>query len=333
MKKSKNKNLVIVYVLLVVILVMMSLISIFVGRYKIEFSVIVEFFKTGNIGNTEKNVILFLRIPRILKAILIGAGLATSGAIYQSVFNNKLVSPDLLGVSNGACVGACASMLLGLSGLVIGLNSFIVGVVAVLITITISIFVKNKSNITYILAGIAVSGLMSSFLGLIKYLADNELVLAEMTYWLMGSLAGSSMEDIYVMAGVIVPLLVVAIVISDKINIVSLGRSDARSLGLNYNLYVVILILISTALTSASVAFCGTISWIGLVIPNIVRLIFGNNNKKVIPISMLAGSIFLLIVDMLSRSLAANEIPLSVISGIIGTPLFVFTIIKKRKDI
>jgi iron complex transport system permease protein len=259
--------------------------------------------------------------------------LAVSGAIYQSTFNNKLVSPDLLGVSSGASVGACLAILVGFSSALISVFAFIFGFVAVALTLLISRTFKNKSNIILILCGLAVGGLMSSLVGLMKYLADNEMKLAEMTFWLLGDLSGSTIKEFWIMLSVTIAGCALAIILSWRLNIISLGAKESKSLGVNYKVTMVLFIIVATALTAVSVAIGGTIGWIGLVIPNIVRLFVGSNNKKVIPISMLSGAIMMIVVDTIARSLAPNEIPLSIITGILGTPVFIYAIFKRRREI
>ena len=331
-EKEKKKHIVTI-VVLVALLVFLFFLSMCVGRYEISIGDVFRFFAGQTIDDISHNVILKLRIPRTLVAVLIGCALSLSGAIYQSAFNNKLVSPDLLGVSSGASVGACFGILLGLSSAVIGLFAFLVGFCAVFLSLLIAKIFKNKSNVILILSGLAVGGLMSSLVGLMKYLAESEIKLAEMTYWLLGDISASTMEDVYLLLPVVIIGCVLSIFLSWNLNIVSLGRKESKSLGVNYNLTMMALIIIATALTATSVSISGTIGWIGLVIPNVVRLIVGSNNKKVIPVSMLMGSVFMTIVDILARSLAPNEIPLSVITGIIGTPLFIFAIYQRRKEL
>ena len=259
--------------------------------------------------------------------------MAVSGAIYQSTFNNKLVSPDLLGVSSGASVGACLAILVSFSSALISVFAFIFGFVAVALTLLISRTFKNKSNIILILCGLAVGGLMSSLVGLMKYLADNEMKLAEMTFWLLGDLSGSTIKEFWIMLPVTIAGCALAIILSWRLNIISLGAKESKSLGVNYKVTMVLFIIVATALTAVSVAIGGTIGWIGLVIPNIVRLFVGSNNKKVIPISMLSGAIMMIVVDTIARSLAPNEIPLSIITGILGTPVFIYAIFKRRREI
>ena len=331
--KNVNKKFNILLVVLSVLLIVTFFISMCVGRYGVSIGEVFKFFTGQKIDQTSYNVMLYLRLPRTLIAVLVGIALTLSGAIYQSAFNNRLVSPDLLGVSSGASVGACFAILLGFSTALISVFAFIVGAVTVVITLLIAKAFKNKTNVILILSGLAVGGVMSSLVGLIKYLADNEMKLAEMTFWLLGDLSKVTMDDFYVLLPVVTVCSIIAILLSWRLNIISLGQKEAKSLGVNYKINFVLLIAVATILTAISVSVSGTIGWIGLVIPNITRLLIGSNNKKLIPISMLIGAIFMVIVDMLARGLAPNEIPLSVITGILGTPLFIFAIYKRRKDI
>lgn len=331
--KDNSKRFVITLIVLSAILVVLFFTSMCLGRYPVSIVDVFKFFTFQEIEETPHKVIEYLRLPRTLIALLIGCSLAVSGAIYQSAFNNKLVSPDLLGVSSGASVGACLAILIGFSSALISVFAFVFGFAAVALTLLISKTFKNKSNIILILCGLAVGGLMSSLVGLMKYLADNEMKLAEMTFWLLGDLSNTTMNDFLVMLPVTVAGCALAILLSWRLNIISLGAKESKALGANYKVTMTLLIVVATALTAVSVAIGGTIGWVGLVIPNIVRLFVGSNNKKVIPISILLGSIMMIVVDTIARSLSPNEIPLSIITGILGTPVFVYAIFKRRREI
>ncbi len=319
--------------ILTVLAALLFFVSMCVGRYSVPVGDVFAYFTGSSIPDTSSRVIEYLRIPRTLMAALVGAALAISGAIYQSIFNNKLVSPDLLGVSTGAGVGACFGILLGLSAVFINAYAFVMGFVAVLLSMSIAKAFRNRSNVILLLSGIAVGGLMSSLIGLMKYLADNEMKLAEMTFWLLGDLSGTAMSDVYPMLLILVVFGAIVMLFAWKANIVSMGERESGTLGVNYRSTMLILIISATALTAGAVSVSGTIGWIGLVIPNIVRLVVGSDNRSVIPISALTGASFLIVVDMLARTISPNEIPLSVITGIIGTPLFIYAIYKKRRDI
>ena len=331
-KKNKTRFITSIIVLSA-LTVVLFFVSMFVGRFKIPFADVVKYFTGQTLPEISERVITYLRLPRTLLAALVGCALATSGTIYQSAFNNKLVSPDLLGVSSGASVGACFAILLGLSGALISVFSFALGFITVILTVLVAKIFKNKSNVVLLLSGIAVGGLMSSGIGLMKYLADDEMKLAEMTYWLLGDLSGATMKEVFVMLPIVAISCVVTILMSWRVNIVSLGEKESKTLGINYKANMGILIAIATLLTAGAVSVSGSIGWIGLVIPNVIRLIVGSDNKKVLPLSMLLGAAFMIIVDMLARTLAPNEIPLSVITGIIGTPLFIYAIFKRRKEL
>ena len=331
--RKEKRNFVIAISVLLVALIVSFLGSMCVGRYSISVGDCFGFLFGQEIDGVSYKVLLNLRLPRTLIAICVGASLAVSGAIYQGIFNNKLVSPDILGVSSGASVGACFGILVGFSTGLVSALAFVVGLVTVALTLLISKALRNKSNIVIVLSGLAVGGLMSSLVGLMKYLADNEMKLAEMTFWLLGDLSKVSINDFWIILPMSALGIAISVLMSWRLNILSLGRKESKSLGLNYSLNSVILIVVATVLTAVSVSISGTIGWIGLAIPNLVRLLVGSDNKKVVPISVLMGSLFMVICDMLARSLAPNEIPLSVITGIIGTPLFLFSIFKRRKDL
>ena len=328
-----NRGFWLAIVLLSLSAVLLFFVSMCIGRYHIPIEEVFAYFTGASLPETSSRVIEYLRIPRTLMAALVGAALAISGAIFQSIFNNKLVSPDLLGVSTGAGVGACFAILLGSAALLINIYAFVMGFIAVMMSVTIAKAFHNRSNVILLLSGIAVGGLMSSLIGLMKYLADNEIKLAEMTFWLLGDLSQTSMSAVYPMLLIVAVFGIIVMIHSWNANIVSMGERESGTLGVNYRVTMMILIISATALTAGAVAVSGTIGWIGLVIPNAVRLVVGSDNRAVFPISALTGASFLMIVDMLARSLAPNEIPLSVITGLIGTPLFIYAIYKKKRDI
>ena len=266
-------------------------------------------------------------------ALLVGIALSLSGLIYQDIFQNKLVSPDFLGVSSGASVGACLAILLGLGGAWICSMSFLFGIIAMLLTLLISRIFRNTSPTILLLSGIVISGLMDSGIGLIKYMADSDNQLGEITYWLLGTFSKVTFNEVYLMVPIVTISVVVLFLLRWRINIISLGKEEAESRGLNYNFYMIVIIFFVTFLTACSVSFCGIIGWVGLVIPHIVRLIIGRNSKNTIPIIIFVGAIFMILSDVISRSFTFSEVPLSVITGFIGTPIFVYTLYVRRNKI
>ena len=329
-----NKKSIIFLSVSILILVVVFCVALMVGRYPISIS---DFFNCvfgyGEGYETQQSIILNLRLPRTLMACFVGIGLSLSGLLYQEIFQNKLTSPDLLGVSTGASVGASIAIILGLASVYVSIFAFIAGVITVIITLLVSKLFKNGTSITLILAGIIVGGFMSALLSLVKYFADPTTTLSVITYWLMGSFENSTINQVYIMLPIIIVCCSVLLVLSWRINIVALGEEEAQTKGLNYKFYRILIIGIATLLTASSVAFCGTISWIGLVIPHIVRLIVGRDTKKTIPLCISFGAIFMILVDIFSRTFTDSEIPLSAVTGLFGTVIFVLLLVYKREEI
>lgn len=317
-----------------ILLFLVFIMGLVVGKYNISLPTFFDaIFNPETTFTTERSIIQNLRLPRTIVALLSGIALSVSGLVYQDIFQNKLVSPDFLGVSSGASVGACTAILLGLGSIWIFSFSFVFGIVAMLLTFLVSKILKNTSPTIMLLSGIIVSGLMDSGIGLIKYLADSDNQLGEITYWLLGTFSKVTMKEAYIMIPIVLLCTVFLFVIRWRINIISLGKEESQSRGLNYKAYLILLIIIVTMLTTSTVSFCGIIGWIGLVIPHIVRLLVGRNATKTIPLSILLGSIFMIICDVISRSFTFSEIPLSVVTGFIGTPIFVLLLFLRRNKI
>ncbi len=278
-----------------------------------------------------KSMVISVRLPRVIAAAAIGAALSVSGATYQGIFKNPLVSPDLLGVSAGATVGASAAILLGLSSSLIQICALAGGICAVLITVSIPRLFSNNSSTMLVLAGIVVSGFMSALQGLAKYVADPESQLASIVFWTMGSLASVMMKNVLPVLPAIVIALGVILGIRWRVNLLSLGTAEAQSLGVNIALVRGVAVLCSTILTACSVCISGTIGWVGLVIPHFSRLLIGEDNRYMIPAAMLLGAVFMIVVDTAARTLTSGEIPLSIITGLLGTPIFIL-LLKRQKS-
>ena len=277
-----------------------------------------------------ESVIYTLRLPRVVAAILVGGALSLSGAAYQGVFKNPLVSPDLLGVSTGACVGAAIAILLHLNATGIQLLAFAFGMLTVGLTVSIPRLMKNDSVTMLVLSGVIVGGIMSSIMGVIKYIADPETELADITYWQMGSLAKVTQSDVLAIILPIVAAAALLIAIRWQINLLSLGDREAKTLGIRIGLTRNVIILCSTLLTACAVCLCGTIGWVGLVIPHLSRILVGPDNVKSIPVSCVLGSIFMLLIDTVARSATTLEIPLSILTGLIGAPFYLYILVKQR---
>ena len=340
----KAKTLIAIFVLAAVFL------SLFLGRYGLTpieviqaaFSYIRKAFiclgllftnpeaiPAGGIPMTDPERILWrIRLPRILLVMLVGAALAVAGASYQGMFKNPLTSPDLLGASAGASLGACLGLLWSWSGPAVQLLAFIGGVAAVAMAMWLNKLVDYDPTLGLVLAGILVSTLFQSGMSIIKMVADGDDKLPEITFWLMGSFSRTRVEDLLVA----IPILAGFIILltqSWKLNVLSFGDEEARAMGINTRYTRFWVILGSTLVTSASVAVAGIIGWIGLVIPHLARAVVGPNYRVLLPTSMLVGAGFLLLVDNLARLLMSIEIPIGILTSILGVPFFIF-IFKKN---
>lgn len=274
-----------------------------------------------------------LRVPRILASVLCGMMLSMSGVTYQGIFKNPLISPDFLGVSSGACVGAAIAILMGFSGLVLSGFAFAGGIIAVSLTVLIPAIMKSDSNIMLVLSGVIVGGAMSSMLGFLKYVADPETQLAAITYWTMGSFSYITLKDISsVILTMVIPTIIL-IAISWWLDVLSMGESEAKTLGANIVLIRNLAIACATLMTASSVCISGTIGWIGLVIPHFARMIVGPNNTRLIPAAGLMGGIFLLLVDTITRTISLAEMPVSILTGLIGAPFYAILLYRQRKTL
>ena len=306
--------------------------ALMVGKYSIGFNdFITAIFTNDKSVNMERSIIINLRLPRTIMAGLTGIALSVSGLLYQEIFQNKLVSPDLLGVSHGAGAGAAFAIVLGFSSVFISISAFMFGIITVFVTLLVSKIFRNKSSTILLLSGIIVGGFMQAILSLIKYIANPETQLSDITYWLMGSFADSTMKEVRILLPIVLISVIFLLCISWKINIVALGREEAQTKGTNYVFYRTLIIVIATLLTASSVAFSGTISWIWLVIPHIVRIIIGKNTTRSIPLTCTFGGIFMIVVDILSRSFTGAEIPLSAVTGLFGTIIFITLLFMNRR--
>lgn len=277
-----------------------------------------------------ESAIYMIRLPRVLSAMMIGAALALSGAAYQSVFKNPLVAPDMLGVSSGACVGASLAILFGLGSSFVQVWAFIGGLIAVSCAVSIPKIIGKNSIIMLVLSGIIVSGLMSSFLGIIKYLADSETQLPEITYWQLGSLVNVLWLNIISSGVPILFCILFMLLIRWRMNILTLGDVEIHMLGNSQGWLRYGIILAATILTACSVCISGTIGWVGLVIPHFSRMLVGPDNQKLIPLTVVLGAAFLLLIDTISRASINSEIPLSILTGLIGAPFYFYLLVRER---
>jgi len=326
--KNENKEIISI-VLLVFLPIILFFASFLMGRYPVSpvdvvKTILSPIFPQLTVSSTINTIVWQIRLPRILAALLVGASLSMAGTAFQGIFKNPLVSSDLLGVSNGAGFGAALAILFSGSGIVIQIFAFIFGIISVSITYLISKAYKAGGILILILSGVAISAFFNSLISAIKFVADPEDKLPEIVYWLMGSLASITMDEIIM---IIIPLFIGFIILyllRWQMNILAMGDEEAQSLGLNPSRVRLIIIAACTLLTSAAVSISGIIGWIGMIIPHMARIVVGPDNKILIPASLSLGASFLLLIDNISRVVISIEIPIGILTSIIGVPLFLY---------
>ncbi len=324
-----------VLLLLTALLLVLCVTELCCGRYQVSVRDTLRILLSGIIpmehdwSDMARSAVVLIRLPRMLGAILIGAALALSGCAYQSIFQNPLVSPDLLGVSNGACIGAALAILGSGGAVMVQLGAFLGGMAAVGLTAAIPRLMRKKSTVTLVLSGVIVSGLCGSIMGIIKYVADPESELAEIVYWQMGSLSKLTTKSLPPMVPVIVVCIVGLLILRWRVNVLSLGDREAQALGVNLRLERGVVVVLSTLLTASSVCLAGTISWVGLVMPHLARGLVGTDNTRTLPVAALLSACFMLVVDLCARGLTGAELPVSILTGIIGAPFFAFILAKE----
>lgn len=272
-----------------------------------------------------------IRLPRVLSAVLIGASLSVAGSAYQGMFRNPLVSPDILGVSSGASLGAALAILGGASGWMVQLSAFGGGVAAVAVSYLISRKSAHSHTLSLVLTGSMIMSLCNAGVTMIKYVADPDDVLQQITFWLMGSLTKTDLDALRRSLPPMLMGLTLILLFRWRINLATLDEEEARSLGLNVQPFRLLLIAASTLLSAASVCLGGLIGWVGLMIPHLARALVGADYRRLIPASAMLGGIYLLLMDDLARSILSMELPLGVVTSIMGAPFFVFLILKKRR--
>ncbi|MGH8729786.1 MAG: FecCD family ABC transporter permease [Burkholderiales bacterium] len=320
-------------------LVVLVLLAFSVGRFPISPSELLTILLTkvsgtsSELPSTAETVIFQIRGPRVIAAIVVGAALAAAGAAYQGMFRNPLVSPDILGVSAGAAVGAVLGIFFSQSVILIQAFAFAGGLVAVAVVYAIGSSVRGHDPIlALILSGVIIGTLLGSCIALLKYLADPYDQLPAITFWLLGSLASVAPDDLAVVVPVVLIGLAPLYFLRWRMNLLSLPDDEARALGVDTRNLRIIVVCGATLMTAASVAISGIIGWIGLIIPHAARMLVGPDFARMLPLSMLLGVCFLLGVDTLARTIATIEVPPGVLTAVIGTPLFIWLLAVARRS-
>lgn len=337
-KSASSKRVDIILGALVVVLVVAAGASLMMGRYPIDplqaTAMLVNLVIPLDQTWTDQQATLFfnVRLPRILLALMVGCCLSVAGAAYQGTFQNPLVSPDILGASQGAAFGAACAILAGFTGAMVSVSAFFVSLLTVALVLLISSRAKGNHMMVVVLAGVMVSSLFQAGVSYTKLVADpNNDELADITYWLMGSLTGAKMGQV----GVVFPILLVGCAILFalrwRINILTMGDEEASTMGVDARRIRIIVIIAATFLTAACVSVSGMIGWVGLVIPHLCRMLVGADYRKLVPASMLMGASFLLVVDDIARLATTAEIPIGILTAFVGAPFFLYLITRKKR--
>ncbi len=308
--------------LLFILLIVTMALALCAGRYTMSLSdVATSLFQKGQ--NSQMDTVVWnIRLPRIIMAVAIGAGLSVSGVSLQAMFGNPLVSAHTLGVSYSAGFGAALGILLFNNFFYIQILATLMGFLGMFMTYRMSRKKGRSSTLTLVLSGVIVGAVFEALTSLIKFVADPEQKLPAITYWLMGSMAGTSWIDIMKALPLIIISIAILWMLRWRLNVVSLSEDEATSLGINVKQTRVLIIITTTIVASVSVSFCGVIAFVGLAVPHLMRMLCGNDHRVLLTANILGGGIFLLLIDTLARSATASEIPLSILTAVVGAPIF-----------
>lgn len=328
-----------VWAVLIMILlpIVTALICLCIGRMMIPVTDVIKVLKDailyGIKDSQNYSIIVNLRAPRILMAVIVGAGLTCAGNTFQALFSNPLATPDILGVTSGTCVGAILAILLSCGIIETQLIALVFGLISVWITIRLAGNNDGQSMVFLVLSGVIISSLFNAIGSLMKYTADPMDKLPEITYWLLGSFTSATYKKIAIGSPLIIAGIIVVYLLRWRLNILSLSEDEAKASGIDLKKTRMIFIVAATVITASCVSMCGQVGWLGLLIPHCARMLTGSNNRYVIPVSISLGASFMILIDTLSRSVSVIELPLSVLTAIIGAPVFISLLQKNRRNL
>ena len=315
-------------------LLALFLLSFVAGRYGVPLGQVVRILLSGVLPleqtwtDNMAIAVLNVRLPRILLACLVGCGLSAAGTGYQTVFQNPMAAPDILGASSGACFGAALAILTGQGAVMITVFAFLASLLSVALVYLVGNHTRGNRVVNLLLAGIMVGSLFSACTSYIKLVADPTNQLPQITYWLMGSLSGTRMGTVRFAAVCMAVGLVPLLLLRWRMNLLTLSPDEARAMGVHTDRLRLAVILSSTVLTAAAVSVSGMIGWVGLVIPHLSRRIVGSDCRRLMPMACLFGAAFLLLVDNMARCLTATEIPIGILTAFVGAPFFIYLMVK-----
>lgn len=322
--KNKTEHInIFVGLLLILAPILTAIICLSMGRLNIPITDIINYFKGIEIPAQYRLTIANIRIPRIIATMVVGASLPLAGLIFQSYFSNPLATPDTLGVASGSCFGAALGILLGFNILGIEFTAFIFGVITVILT-GITGMKRSESKQTIILAGIIVGSLFQSLVSFVKFIADTDTQLPSITFFLMGSFQSVGKDTLFISVPIVAICIFVIFILRWRINLLTLDGDVVKTMGVNITLLRITVIIAATIITAISIAMAGQVGWVGLIVPHFCRMLVGENHTRLVPFTISIGICFMLIIDTISRTMFAAEIPISVLTSIIGAPFFIY---------
>jgi iron complex transport system permease protein len=322
---------------LAVMFLTVAVVSLGLGRYDIPVRRVIEVLldpmvsASLPVSPTERNVIFTVRLPRILLAMLAGGGLALAGAILQGVFRNPLVGPQIIGVSSGAAFGGTLAILLSFSRFGLLSSAFSFGLFALVLVYGLQALVGRRNILALVLAGVVISGFFGALVSLVQYLADTDEKLPTIVFWLLGSFATANAEKVSLIAAPVVAASGLLLALRWRLNLLSLGDEDAAALGVRVEYLRWLILCLVTVIVAAQVAVSGVIGWVGLIVPHMARTLVGPDHRSMLPASVLIGATYVIVIDDVARTLSSTEIPLGILTALIGTP--VFAILLRRSQV
>ena len=322
------------------VLVLAILVSLTMGRYPLELADLLHYCQHALLGasplegqrlESMHNILIKIRLPRIVAAVLIGSSLSVSGAAFQAMFMNPLVSPGLLGVLAGASFGAAFGIVFVQSWLAVQISAFICGLLAVLAALGVAAIYRGERLLMLILGGVISGAMFTALLTLVKYLADPYDHLPAIVYWLMGGLSLADANTVWAMSLPLAGGVGLLLLMANHLNVLSMGDEEARALGVRVGRIRLLLIFLATLISALTVVLAGMIGWVGLVIPHIARMIVGPDNRVLLPAAALLGGTYLLVVDDLARLLFSSEMPLGILTALVGIPFFALALRNAKK--
>lgn len=321
---------------LLALLVALAVLSIGLGRVSIAPDRVIAILLskiapvTQDWSNADELIVMNVRLPRICAAMLVGAALAAAGAGYQNLFRNPIVSPDILGVSAGAGFGASLAVMLNIGAFGIQASAFVAGLIAVTLCFAIGQAINRHSLIVLVLVGVVIAAFFQAMISVLKIVADPVDVLPVITFWLLGGLNKITPSDLPASAAMIGASLVLLYALRWQVNVMSLGEEEARNLGVNVGLTRIMLVLTATLMTAAAVSISGVVGWVGLVVPHMARMLVGPSFDRMLPVAIVSGALFVLLVDNFARAASSMELPLGIVTSVIGAPLFIVLLLRTK---